>query len=664
MPDNPEFNVPQGPSFENDPFRGRLTPESLSAQQREYFERAGGLPIGGERIIRKLRTVEVGEGGDTSKLEKVLFEALAFREGLEFGSKGPQYMFEPVVSNRTGQEVVEDPPKVGWLQSYFLTVENSTRKSSGVPYIDSAIDIAINDRIQRASDWRNDPGEWREDREVELKLQGRDEKQTREIIEHEEQRLGNEYVAIPKLVELALHVQTRKVFDTAFTHRMMTCEDPASAAKLGIEIRSSTPDGQHWKSLFTGPEEGQFGFELNKVFEEIVKFGLEDDVIKALDMEPIPGDVEKFVPKDIYVKSFGDATAFGVWANHLLSKADGWMDVVSMAWRIGLVTETIDTLGESKSEGRWALSFPPIGNSLMTFLGHLPQKREVELHPKGVEKFISHSGLPISLQKWKDKEGDLRDAIPDLCRGYFHESTVEFDKNRLDDEKWVGTVGRLLKNLPQKGRSDYDPSYRKLKADIEATKRGELDSQGKPLKVKIPLWDIWLYGRMSMADPDFPWHATDQPNTEAAPGELAPGSFGNWQLKRFRSFSVLGDIRSRPSLQELGDPDFFVAKLRNWTKVLGNIGGDEPPEANPRAWWVLGVLHYHQGGGGKTKIEKESSESSFRIRDAKQSLDWSPRGHAERNVSAGDVLYNAMNCGFLREIDAKWINKKLDVTLF
>lgn len=615
----------------------------IPRETREYYERFGVLPVGGPDIIEDLQSVEIGEEGDISELEDVVNRALAYREGLTIGFTGEAYRFDPKETTASNRQ------KIALLENLFYTIEGATARPLGAGYVDIAIDEAVDGRIRKAQAWRRDPEKFQ--RRLERRLETLDAETRIRRIAQELDRVGKEYLATPKLLELKNHIHARRIFDTAFTHRMQTCEDPVRAAKLGIEFATVTPDGSHWIGIFRGEQETEFGQAVNGVFEEMVKFALPDDVIRRLKMTPIPQEIRSQVPQHIYAKGFENATMFATWLNHLLTKSGGRMDVVWNAWKLALTLEVPDRLGETREKGKWILAAPPIGNALMTFLAHLEKKRTIEYGLGAanaeriqIEKFVSHSGLPMSLDK-----------IPNLCEDYLNYSEIEFDRTNLNTMR--APLLNMASLLPRRGDSDYNQKYEKLREGIQNWLRGKSD------KVTVSLWDLWLYGRLSFASRNFPWFLTDQLNSAASPGELPPGSFGNWYLTRYRANgtdrSVLADIRSRPPLQDLGDPDYFASRLRNWTKVLGTTKPDVRPEDNPRAWWLAGILEYHFGKAGKNApIVREEPFRDYRTLTANQEVERRSEALAG-TVGTGDILHNAKVTGFIREVDEVWIKKKL-----
>jgi hypothetical protein len=137
------------------------------------------------------------------------------------------------------------------------------------------------------------------------------------------------------------------------------------------------------------------------------------------------------------------------------------------------------------------------------------------------------------------------------------------------------------------------------------------------------------------------------------------GAFGFWLLTRARAFSVLTDIKSRYSLREIADPDFFAQRVRNWTKVLGPIK-DLKPEENPRNKWLAALLYYHYGGPSSNyKLIRESSEYDIRTFLPSEKVELREAGMGNKAPTAKDIVLHALNTGFLRQSDANWLQENL-----
>ena len=119
----------------------------------------------------------------------------------------------------------------------------------------------------------------------------------------------------------------------------------------------------------------------------------------------------------------------------------------------------------------------------------------------------------------------------------------------------------------------------------------------------------------------------------------------------------------------MGDPDFFTIRARNWGKVFGavkNIKPDEDgylkPEDNPRAWWVMGIIRYHQTGRDiKAPITNNDPERDYRTTQRSESVVEKKPAVETRDPVTGDIFHNAFICGFLREEDINWIKQQLGI---
>lgn len=643
--------------------------ESNTEIVRRYNEASiDRLPVGAERIISTLMSAEVREGGDVTELRKAVDNALAYREGLTFGVKGAAYEFEP--------KNPRDRIKIATIEKKFATTEDSlNRPGTATPYINAALEDALDGRIQRAQEYHDDPTAWQTNIRMRIAQQNEIYKQAGRVdlvlgddrvtqtVEEETQKIQREYDAIPKLIELRGLADTRNVLDEVFQLRQRTCENPELAKEVGGQYYCPTPDGMHWVTLFQGETTADYGKGVADAFEEIVKMGLHPDVVARLGMEPIPVEVRQQVKQEIYARGFVNAVAFGTWMNDVLKRTEGRMDEAWQAWRLALSWEVIDTLGvttekvnikdpiskETKIKEKYVFATPPIGNALFTFINHLKEKRKLEygLYTDGTrfstEKFVGHSGLPMSI-----------DHIPNLCSDYLHKASIEFNAKGLSPE----VRQNLLRNLPTQGMVDYEEDYGKLRKSLEDL------AKDPNKKVKISLWDIWLYGRVGLADPKFPWFQTDQPSADDPADELEPGSFGFWLLTRSRSAGILESIKSQPSLRDVAAPDFFSKIVRNWTKVLGPVKEDMKPEDNPRVWWVAGLIHLHQTNLERPGIKpnpKIDEESKYHWSQKNEGLSISAKGMEDKGVAVNDIFYNAVLCGFLRPKDVDWIKNKLDI---
>jgi len=420
------------------------------------------------------------------------------------------------------------------------------------------------------------------------------------------------------LMRMENHWEGRKTIDLAFVQRMLACEEAETVAALlsrAPDYRPSVkPDKGHWQGALWG----EFGEKVELVLREIVRMGMSKEELREVEKEPV-----KDIPDTIYATGFTDTKTFRLWLSHLLETAEGRMDVVWFAWKLALIWEIPAQLGckvvwnEKEKRSEIKLADPPIGNDLHTWTTHLEEKRALEWGLDRVggkrvrdSKYLTHTGYPLSLGK-----------IGPLCQSYLHEAKIEFP--------------------PGSGK-------------------------------KVSLWELWWVKGMKIGG-DFerdenilPWALTELQPRGLDTEELPPGSFGLWLLKRFRAFEVLRDIRSRPSLSDLANPDFFASRLRNWEKVLGVPGEDLPPEKNPRAWWVLSLLtaHHPKKPEAIPAVEGEKEERGYGTYFPGEHWSTVAKGYEQKeraNISIFSILNHSLQCGFLRKNDIEWVCRKLGI---
>jgi len=658
--------------------------EGFDRRMLSDIERGGSsLPMEGGDLLEDLMGVEIGEGGDIKELVNVLERVRAFQEGL----LDTNLPFELDPNNLRSPETRY---MLSYFRNLFVTVEGATKRPN-TPYLGIQEKLVVEEPLRESRKWRGEPGkeEYRKKRREQFeKINKIRIQKGRKVItdindriDKELNLLEKEHLARKKLLGVLNYLEARQSVDSAFIQRMYTCENPEQASKLGQEIRAVSPDGSTWESFFHTEGFSDFGQKVDDIFEEIVKFGMTEEDVEKFGMTETPdkkvrekvckneGDIAKI---GVYADGFKNTKAFASWLKHLIEKADGRVDIVWSAWKLALIWEVPEKLGiyikKDKEPLKYALATPPVGNSLIGWTSHLKEKRKgefgLDINGKRYqpEKFMTHSGLPLSI-----------DAIPNLCEDFLHEKKIEFNKAELDNSDWGKKLSEVLKNIKDrlpKNRNSflYTEDYEKLKKDLD-----DFFSKGDKKSVKVSLWDLRIIGGWKFSDPLFPWLTSDRPPIgESDVGELPRGAFGAWLLKRARAFKVLTDIRSRPALNELGDPDFFASRIRNWTKVLGSIK-DVPeghkdyvsPEDNPRAAWLLSIFRYYTSGpvAQKPRLSNWNDEYDYRVPERNLDLSWLLPGRAKSSVSMGDVLFSATQCGFLRKRDADWILHSLRVGL-
>lgn len=548
----------------------------LPEEERRRLEAAGLLKEGqpplydieGEDLIKEIREARPEE------LSEVVSAAFAFKEGLVFGPDGYD---------------LEEAGVLLDLQNLFTSTEGAIERPQ--PYY---LDLVMKKRTQQRV------------REI-RRLASKEERHPSE----------DERKEIHQLVSLENQMEGRKIIDTAFIQRMKSCEDPETAANLLSRApdygKTVMPDKGHWQGALSG----EFGEKVDRVLREIVKAGITGISTEELRKEGISSTSVKEIKNTIYTFGFENTETFRVWLTHLSNAANQRMDVVWFAWRLALLWELPDQIGEKEIKGDVKLPFPPIGNSLLTWVAHLEQKRALEFgwdskgNRKRASKYISHSGYPLSLGK-----------IGNLCESFLRESKVK--------------------------------------------------REGKD----VSLWNLWweegmkVGGDFEMDRNILPWALTEVQPRGLATDEFPSGSFGKWILRRFRAFQVLKDIRSRPSLRDLGDPDFFISRIRNWEKVLGTYEGKEEelgrplkPEENPRTWWVGSlIMAHHLKNDKEIPLVKDEEEMAYRTYQFDEAWSEARKGDSRsKKSSVREILDDGQQCGFLRPVDVNWLVKNLNI---
>lgn len=430
---------------------------------------------------------------------------------------------------------------------------------------------------------------------------------TREEKDREEKDIG-------LVMRMENIMKARAEFDMAFIQRMDTCEVAEIASELlGKDShyrKSVKPDRGVWESLFSG----EFGESVDRVLRRIVVAGAptgELAKLRANRREVFTGEFQPVggLEPDVYVGEIGKTEVFKKWLTDLLQTANGRMDVVWTAWRLALVWEIPAELGSTVRKGEYKIADPPIGNDFFTWAMHINEKRALEYGWKKdfqrtrSSKYLTHSGYPLSIGR-----------IPKILGSYLHESEID-----------------------------------------------EIDAQGKKTGKKISLWELWWEKGKKLSQ--IPWFETDI-DPSAGMDEFPPASYGGWLLQRTRAWPVIKDLRSRPSIKEIGDPDFFGQRVRNWDKIFRPSGNNVKPEDNPRTWWVGGILLAHHRVGSKDiPLVKEMGEDVV-IRTYLPDEVWgtSRKGEGERRPpSISEILDHAEQSGFLRRGDIDWLKNKLKI---
>lgn len=499
----------------------------------------------GMDLAQAIRSVELGQLG------AVLTEATAFEMGLEFGARGWD---------------LNEEYDISLLMQKFSTGEGMMDRPYSL-YVEQATNARIQAEVRRLMGIRNPEA---------AKLKG---------------RYGN--------------IEARRWVDKAFLQRTNTCQNEDTVADLikngGQQI---TPDKATWNLLFRGDEE--YGKLMDKALRAIVEVAyVPDERYPMGDRENVPG-----ISVSIYSKGFEDTDMFALWLKHVLKRCNNRMDVAWDAWKTALLWELPSQLATTDpKKGSVEIAPPSVGNALFSYTANWDAKTRLEFGQKingsltgQIEKYVSHSGLPLMLGK-----------IPDLLQSYLHETEVENEE-------------------------------------------GE----------KKNLFDIWYTDGVSFADTKFPWLATEiQQDPEAkANGEPPSGSFGGWRLAMFRANTVRKDLLNIVPTSELGKPTFFSERVRVWAKILGKIKEEISSADNPRVWWVMAqILYKTTGSSYSPKVFKENPDADFRSTIPDQILHQTEEGVSSRKVSVGDVLASAKKCGFLREKDATYILDQLSMKL-
>lgn len=615
--------MPLGPEKEEDQIRARLSQQQLgeadrAAQQEQAQVEAADssrYPILGEDFLKEINRARPEE------LRGVAFRFMAAKEGLNFGTE----LYD-----------LSDRAQLRDLEKMFLTVEGGTARESYI-YPDQALrnKLYVPVRKHRLAAIN------RENRSL-------------EPAEEEE---------IRELTALENVVETREQLDTAYVQRMGTCQ----VAELGSELLSHdkhyrdsiTPDRVDWEIVFkreNKEEEGKaFGDVVDRVLRRIVATGMtkeelaelkarrsERKELKEKNGEVFPGELEPLqgAGRGTYINYIKNSAFFKTWLEDLLKRdvSGGRMDIVWFAWKLALTWEIPAELGMMvDGEDRFQIAEAPVGNDFFVWSCYLDAKRTFEygLDQKGMRyrfsRYLTHSGYPISLGKLQRTEEGR--PVP-LLGSFLREASVE--ENVLDARR--------------------QPVYK--------TKNGRvvLDEEGKPVPKtkKVSLWKLWWERGTKLGD--LPWFQTDI-DQKSGVEEFPTGSFGYWLLQRTRAFPIIQDIRSRPSLRDISEADFFGKRVRNWDKIFGPCKDDLPPEENPRTWWVTGFLLAHSWGRSEDKpLAKKNPDKVIRSYYPDEAYGYTRIGEGgKRPISITEIFDSALQSGFLRQVDVEWIRKELKI---
>jgi len=596
---------------------------------------AGLYPLSGEDLLKEIRQAKTPK-----ELQGVAQEVFAVKEGLVFGDK----LWD-----------LEDPNQLVFLMNLFGTIESGTKRES-LYYPEAELLNRVQGGVRMIK-----KRAWEEGRRS---VDGLTEKEKGEI---------------SRLIEIENQRQAREIFDLAYQQRMSACEQAELTANLLSKDPNyrpaRKPDKGHFEMFFSGV----FGERVNNALEQIVAFvrpekerkeAMEarvrqkkaslqrrikegeitqdearsflseyEEKLKKRFLE-IPEfteaikeaeDLEGSKVQNIYVRGLTKSTKdFKIWLEKVLEAADYDMGAAWAAWRVALTFEIISQFGiikqlVKKDKARrpiykFIVGDPPIVGDLWSWTVDIMAKRlnEWGLDSEGRVRLegvrhLTHTGYPVSI-------------------------------------KYI--------------REIY-PSY--LHASIVPTKKGG----------KERLWDIWWKKGVGLHEEEFPWALTEVQPLGLDTTELPPGSFGFWRLNGLRAWAVVGDIRSRPSLRDLSDSDFFAKRARNWDKVFGEMPGYKPekdddkdpcknpthPYNNPRFWWVAGILiHSHPGNVEKSNLLRGDPESFYRTYYGGEIWSDEKRGMGKgRPISVWEILDHALQSGFLRKKDVSQLEIDLDI---
>lgn len=386
-------------------------------KQNDYFK----YPVAEKDLIEDMREAE----SDPEKLRDALDEALAYTEGLEFGTR----FYDP-----------EDEHDRTYLYNEMMTVEGATEVPQAI-YLNSGVAEILGGAV----------------REVKRRAakEGR-----RELTESE----GSEK---QQFMALENYRMAREAISIAFRQRMLTVGSAEDAGDLAVgkipfgsrEIVSA-PDKTHWRTYFHGKR----GETINNVLNKMVDAGAPAAELAEIDRTPIPG-----IPANIYAMGFNDQKVDGRqvkgtalyrdWLKVMLKEAGGRMDIVWSAWQLFLTWElpgsmatTIKTTPGEKGKPdveTIAIGDPVVVSDLDTWALNTNTKRFVEFTGGRIdgtrrnERYMTHSGYPNSID-FDSVEGDARAGKGGgLCGNFLEHSKVKVrDGSGKETEKTLMQIWR------------------------------------------------------------------------------------------------------------------------------------------------------------------------------------------------------------------------------
>ncbi len=610
-----EFRAPGQPENLPQP-EGLKIPEHLLVNRDLYTVPAPDL-------IKRIKSAEVGENGDTSVIERRIMRALPFTEGLAEGVYADSY------------DLAHQPTLLK-LWGIFLDSEGSRTR-----FNDANLKEAIADTVTRPLreydewskpegrlDWRIEKekevkaqlwAEWQEisreqrirgygngmsQEEIEAKVNEQSQSRMRNETAKQEEKMRNVRMARNRLRALELHVSARGTYDRALIHRQYVAHDKELQGNMRQSVGLATPEpnNQDWLGLYQYDRE--FGEALNAVERRIVEIGMSGD--------ECPDELKHVFAKGFTVKKF---KRFMEEITEVATvNGNKRMDAALIGWRISLLKEIPAKFGCYVDEkGRFIFGDPPIcsdwaSNSYWT-----------------EEKFASEIGWneqtlrAAQAGNWDGKVVDGRTKAYKALTHSPHPSALGHIANR---------DGGLVPNFMEHSR----------------------------LPSGTTLWEVWWEDGISMASDAFPWADTDVEHGFEDADEPAAGSWGYWALQRGRAMAV------RKDMVGLTDPRSIstlasAAGRRNWDKLKlikptdkSEFRNGEP--TNPMAWQAVNELAYYVNAtsGGETRLEVSS---------VSEKIESAAAGTQTKKTNAKDHVQNLVSVGALSSDEQNWIHNKL-----